>query len=150
MVNKAAIKEFLSTRILALIGASQEKNKFGNLAYRELKSRNYQIFPVNPNIETIEGDHCYSSINELPESVNRALIITPPTETEKLVKEIALTRIEYVWMQPGSESESAILFCKENNIHLVHSECILMFASPVTSYHLIHRWYKGLTNKLPK
>ena len=58
--------------------------------------------------------------------------------------------IKNIWMQQGSEAKDAINFCKDNGIDVVHGECILMFAEPVSSIHSLHRWINKLIGKYPK
>jgi predicted CoA-binding protein len=78
------------------------------------------------------------------------VIIVPPAETEKVVREADAAGIQHVWMQQGAESDEAIQYCQEHGLKEVHGECIMMFAPPVNS---VHRWHRGawkLFGKLPK
>ena len=148
--TKAAVEEFVSQPKLAVVGVSRDRQKFGNAAYRELKHKGYQVYPVNRNVETIEGDRCYAKLDVLPEKVDGVVIVVPPPETEQVVREVEAAGIKHVWMQQGSESEKAIQYCQEHGIREVHGECIMMFAPPVKS---AHRWHRGawkLFGKLPK
>jgi predicted CoA-binding protein len=88
-------------------------------------------------------------LSVLPEPVGGVLIVVPPAETEKVVRDAAQVGIRRVWMQQGAESETAIRFCEENGISAVHGECILMFAQPA-GFHRLHRWVWGLLGKLPR
>jgi len=150
MTIKTAVNDFLAQRTLAIVGVSRSREKFGNMAYRELRAKGYRLFPVNPKADSIEGDHCYQSLNALPSAVEGALIIVPPAETEQVVRDAAAAGIRHVWMQQGAESDAAIRFCEDNEISVVYGECILMFAEPVAFYHLMHRWVWRLLGKLPK
>ncbi len=150
MTTKALVDDFLAQRKLAVVGVSRNKKKFGNMAYKELKAKGYQLFPVNPNVESIEGERCYPNLAALPEMVDGVLIIVSPSKTETVVEDAAKTGIHRVWMQQGSESETAIRFCKDNGISAVHGECILMFAEPAAFHHRMHRWIWRLSGKLPR
>lgn len=86
MTTKAAVRDFLDQRTLAVVGVSRQGKKFGNAAYNELKAKGYQVYPVHPHADTLEGDRCYPSLSALPEPVGGALIVVPPHETEKVVK----------------------------------------------------------------
>jgi len=107
------------------------------------------VIPVHPEAETIEGEQCYSSLSELPERVGGLLVVVPPSETEKVVKEASAAGIRRVWMQQGAESEAAIEYCEQEGMSVVHGECILMFAQP-TGVHKFHHWLWGLFGKLPR
>jgi predicted CoA-binding protein len=150
MTDKAVVQEFLDQRNLAVVGVSTTGNKFGNIAYRELKAKGYRLFPVHPTAEAIEGERCYSSLRELPEPVDGVLVVVPPEQTEKVVQDAAATGIRRVWMQPGAESEAAVQFCEQNGMSVIRGECILMFAEPAAFGHRAHRWVWGLLGKLPK
>ena len=149
MTTKEAVDNFLSLKSIAVVGVSREGKKFGNMAYKDLKSKGYNLFPINPHADEIEGDRCYSSINDLPEQVGGVLIVVPPEQTEKVVMEASEAGINRVWMQQGAESTKAIQYCQEHSIDAVHGECILMFAEPAGFPHRAHRWVWGLIGKLP-
>jgi len=59
MTSKAAIDDFLSQGRIAVVGASRSPRKFGNKVFRELQSRGYAVYPVNPRAEEVEGQKCY-------------------------------------------------------------------------------------------
>lgn len=150
MTTRAAVDDFLAQRTLAVVGVSRKGQKFGNMAFRELKKKEYQVFAVNPNAEEIEGERCYPGLKALPKEVGGVLIVVPPEQTEQVVRDAAEAGIRRVWMQQGAESESAIRFCEEEGISAVHGECILMFAEPTGFGHRMHRWVWGLLGKLPE
>jgi predicted CoA-binding protein len=149
MTTKATVNNFLAQQTLAVVGVSRGGQKFGNTALKELKAKGYRLFPIHPEAESIQGERCYPSLGALPEAVGGVLIVVPPAETEKVVRDAAQADIRRVWMQQGAESQAAIRFCEENGISVVHGECILMFAQP-SSFHRLHRWVWGLLGKLPR
>jgi len=150
MTTRAAIDDFISQKTLAVVGVSRSGKKFGNAASRELRAKGYRLFPVHPTAESIDGESCYTSLAELPEPVGGVLVVVPPTETEKVVRDAAAAGIRRIWMQQGAQSAAAIKFCEEQGLSVVHGECILMFAEPVQGGHRFHRWIWRLLGKLPK
>ncbi len=136
------MKEYLSPRAMAVVGASNERDKFGNLVCRELKTRGFLVFPVNPHENEICGERCYRTINELGDLTDRLLIVLPPDVTRQLVRNLDPEFVSYVWMQNGAESPDAIRICNAKGIGTIHGQCILMYAQPVRSYHLLHRWWR--------
>ena len=149
MTTEEAIQDFIASKRIAVVGVSRGGKKFGNAAYRELKSNGYRTFPVNPQAETIEGDRCHPSLKELPEPVDGVVVVVPPSETVKVVRDAFDAGISRVWMQQGAESEEALGLCEQNGISAVHGHCILMFAGQVGSYHRLHRWVWKLLGKIP-
>jgi uncharacterized protein len=140
--QSALIREYFSERAMAVIGASNAKDKFGNLACRELKARGFRIFPVNPDASEICGERCYHTVDELGARTDRMLIILPPDMTHHLISTLDSGSVSHVWMQNGSESSEAIQECQAKGIRTIYRQCILMHAQPVRSYHLLHRWWR--------
>jgi uncharacterized protein len=136
------MREYLFPRAMAVVGASNERDKFGNLACRELKTRGFHVFPVNPHEKEICSERCYRTINELDDRIDRILIVLPPILTEKIIMELNPAIISYVWMQNGAESFNAIRICNAKGIGTIHGQCILMHAHPVRSYHRLHRGWR--------
>lgn len=102
MNTQAAVNDFLAQRSLAAVGVSRGGKKFGNLAYRELRTKGYRLFPVHSEAEVLEGDRCYPSLSALPEQAGGVLAVVPPAETERVVRDAAAAKITRVWMQHPS------------------------------------------------
>ena len=149
MATKAAVDDFVSQKTLAIVGVSRDPKKFGSMVFRELKTKGYRVFPVNRNLESMDGDKCFASLSALPEKVDGVVVVVPPKETEQVVREADAAGIRRVWMQQGAQSDAAIQYCKEHNINEVHGECIMMFAQPVKSFHGFHRGVWKMFGKLP-
>ncbi len=150
MADKKIVEKFIAARKLAVVGVSRDSKKFGSAVYKELKSKGYELFPVNPNMDNLNGDTCFPDLKSLPETVDGVICVVPPAVTENVVKDAHAASINLVWMQQGSESKNAVQYCKENGIDVVHGECIFMFAEPVGSIHKFHRWIWKVFGKLPK
>ena len=149
MTTQAAIHDFLEQKVLAVAGVSRDPKKFGSAIYRELKTKGYTVYPINPNAQTIEGDPCYPNLAALPAQVGGVVIVTPPAQSEQLVREAARLGIRRVWLQQGSDSPAALQFCQQNGINVVAGECIFMFSEPAAWFHRAHRWVNTLIGKKP-
>ncbi len=150
MITKTSVENFLSQKNIAVVGVSRNTKKFGNTIYRSLKKKGYNVFPINPNTEKIEGDNCYPDLLLLPVKIDAVVINVPPEETEKVVQKVHQAGIEKVWMQQGSQSKVAEEYYSENGIDCISNECILMFAEPTGFIHHAHRWVKGVMGNLPR
>jgi hypothetical protein len=150
MATKAAVTDFAAQRVLAVVGVSRSPNKFGTAAFRELKARGYRVLPVNRNVDSVEGERCYPSLKELPEPVDGVVVVVPPAEAETVVRDAAEAGIRRVWLQNGAESEAAVRYGEEHGLSVISGECILMFADSPGLGHRLHRWFRGVTGKLPK
>lgn len=126
-MDEGLIKKFLDKRnVFAVVGASRDPKKYGHQVYSDLKNAGYEVYPVNPNATEILGDKCYPSIRDLPKIPDVVDTVVPPKITEQVVKVCKELGIKKVWMQPGSESQKAINFCKENGIEVVHDVCVMV------------------------
>ena len=149
MSSKAVVTDFINQKSFAVVGVSRKGNKFGNMAYKELKAKGYQVYAVHPEAEILEGDRAYKDFASLPGKVDGVVIVVPPAQTEKVVREAATAGIKRVWMQQGSESPAAIQFCQENGIAEVHGDCIMMYAIN-TGGHKFHGWLWRVLGLGPK
>lgn len=140
------VNEFLSEKALAIVGVSRSGNKMGNGILKDLNTKGYNLYPVHPSANEINGVKCYPDFNSLPEKVGGVIISVPPKETEKIVRQVEQSGIKKIWMQNGAESQEAIDFCLEKEITVVHHKCILMFAEPTAFFHKMHRWIWNITS----
>ncbi len=150
MTKQSSVTNFLKNKSIAVVGVSRNKNKFGYIAYKNLKDKQFKVFPVNPNVEAVDSDKCYPNLSSIKENVEGVLLVVPPQQSEQVVKEANNLGIKSIWFQQGSSSEQAIKFCEDNNIDYVSGECIMMFSEPVESFHKFHRWIWKIFGKLPK
>ena len=120
------IQEFLAQKKFAVVGATDNPEKYGNRIIINLKKRGYEVYPVNPKLKEVEGLTCYASLSDIPVKVDIVDFVVPPAVTEKTLEECVKLGLNRVWLQPGSESEAAITFCFENNMKVVHDICVML------------------------
>jgi predicted CoA-binding protein len=147
---RAAIDSFVQGKTLALVGVSASGRGFGNAAFKELKARGYRVFPVHPTAATIQGEPCWKRLSQLPEPIDRLLVVTAPSSVEEVAKEAAAAGIRQVWLQQGASTPATVKTCEDLGLQVVHDQCILMFAEPPTGFHKVHRWIWDLLGKIPK
>jgi len=150
MVTKKKIEEFLEPKKLAIAGVSRNTKKFGYLVFRDLKASGYEVYPVNPNTDKINGDACYKSVRDLPADIKSILILTPKKETDNVLREAINKGIINIWVQQMSETKNTIKIAEEYQKEIIHRKCIYMFAEPVKGIHKFHRIILKLFGMLPK
>jgi len=112
---------------IALIGASNDRSKYGNKIYRDLRKKGYNVTPINPKEEKIEGDMAYSSIEEMKELPDIANFVVPPPIAMKIAQHITSLGIKHLWFQPGSESEELEDWLKNTDgIEYLINACIMV------------------------
>jgi predicted CoA-binding protein len=96
------------SKIVAVIGASNNRRKFGNRAVRAYRLRGYTVVPINPHETEVEGLRAYKSVLDVPGSIEMASFYVPPEVGERVIEEIARKQIPEVWLNPGAESDALI------------------------------------------
>ncbi len=152
---KAAASEFLAHKRIAVTGVSRDpKNHGSNFVYRRLQERGYDVFPVNPNAEEVEGDHCYADLHSIPEGVEAVVIGTKPERAEATMHECAELGIKHVWMHrgpgPGSVSPTATEWGRAHGIAVIDGGCPCMFAPTADPGHKVMRSVFTLTGNVPR
>lgn len=94
----------MSKPTVAIIGASADPSKFGNKSIHAHRRAGYDVYPVNPKEETIEGWKCYKSILEVPVALQRISVYLPPSVAVKALDDIAKKGCQELWINPGVES----------------------------------------------
>ncbi len=128
MDEKALIDDFLAGRVYAVVGASTDREKYGNKVLRCYMQNDLVAWPVHPNEEEIEQTTCARDLLSLPEDVHGVSIITPPAVTEHVVEDAGKAGIKRLWMQPGAESDKAIARAKELGMTVISGGACLLVA----------------------
>ncbi len=149
VVSAELVRDFVSQRRLAIAGVSRSGRKFGNLLLRELKTRGFEVVPVHPGAAELQGLPCAKSLAELKGRVDGLVVVTPPSEAAKLVREAADAGILRVWLQQGAESDEAVRIARDRGVALVRGHCLLMFLPRAGGIHGFHRLVWRFLGKLP-
>jgi predicted CoA-binding protein len=151
---RASIEDFLSYRRLAMAGVSRDPRDFSRTLYRELKQRGYDMQPVNPLADEVEGDRCYAHIPDIAPKVDGVIVMTSPEVTEAVVKECAAAGVRRVWMfraaGHGAVSPEAVRFCEANGIEAIAGECPFMFLAGAGWVHDVHRFCRRMLGTFPQ
>jgi uncharacterized protein len=144
-----AIQQFVSEKTMAVVGVSAGGKGFGSFAYTELKKRGFRLLPVHPTAPVIQGDPCWPRLADLPEKVDRVLVVVKPDRAVEVVRDAAAAGVKHVWLQQGAESAAAVELARERGLAVVQGQCILMFTEPVGSFHKVHRWVWKVLGRIP-
>lgn len=121
------IDDFLSEGPWAVVGASTNREKYGNKVLRAYGQSGREAWPINPRADEIEALKCYPDLGSLPSVPRGISIITPPKITERVVEEAARLGVQFVWMQPGAESDRALEIAAERGIESIgDGSCLLV------------------------
>jgi uncharacterized protein len=96
------------SKIVAVIGASRDRMKFGNRAVRAFQQQGYSVVPINPHESEVEGLKAYGSVIDVPGPIDMATFYVPPEIGRQIIDDVARKQIPEVWLNPGAESDDLI------------------------------------------
>jgi predicted CoA-binding protein len=152
---KQAASEFLAHKRVAVTGVSRNPQGHGsNVVYQRLRDRGYQVFAINPNADTVEGDPCYHDLKSVPGGAEAVVIGTRPEAAEATMRECVELGIRYVWMHrsfgAGSVADAATEYGRQHGITVIDGGCPLMFDPTADFGHKAMRFVLTRTGKVPR
>jgi len=113
------------TRI-AVVGASSDPAKYGNIIVRNLAAKGYTVLPVNPHETRIAGLPAYPSLEAVPAPVHIVNVVTPPAVTRGVLEKAARLGLPAVWLQDGSYDDAVLEEAARAPFRTVHEACIMV------------------------
>lgn len=113
------------SKTIAIIGASTNREKYGNKAVRAWALKGYTVYPVTPKAAEIEGFKAYPSIREIPGDVDIVSLYVPAAVGLKLLPDIADKKAKEVYVNPGAESDELMAKAKALGLNAVNACSIL-------------------------
>ena len=110
----------------AIVWASSNIEKYGYKVFKDLLDAGYKVIPIHPTEKNILWQTVYKNISEVTQHIDVVISVVQPNVTESILHEVANKKIQHVRMQPWSESDAAILFCKQHAIDYVANACIMI------------------------
>lgn len=90
---------------VAIIGASNTREKYGNRAVRAYVRKGWTVYPVNPNEREIEGLRSYASVTDIPGELDRVSLYLPPHVGLGVLDAIKAKNVKELFVNPGAESD---------------------------------------------
>lgn len=123
----AMIKEkMILEKVWAIVGASDNKEKFGYKIFKFMKSNGFTVYPVNPGVAEIEGQKCYASLKEIPEKPGAVDFVVPPKVGKRILHDCAALGIENIWLQPGADTDDVVAEAVNLGLNVVHNACVMV------------------------
>ena len=120
-------------KTVAIIGASNDRSKFGNKAVRAFQQRNFKVFPVNPNEPTVEGLPTFPGIADVPERPQMISVYVRPSVLLELLPDIAARGCDELWLNPGTESAAVLAEATRLKLNVITACSIVAIGvSPAT------------------
>jgi predicted CoA-binding protein len=118
-------------KTVAIVGASSNRDKFGNKALRAFARQGYNVIPINPTDAEVEGHKAYPSVLDVPGPIDLATIYVPTTAGVRVMDELARKGIPEVWLNPGADDREVVDKARELGLKTVqHCSIIAIGESP--------------------
>lgn len=109
----------------AVVGVSQDRQKYGYEVFEALTKEGYKVYPVNPKYTSMDEQPCYPSLQALPEKPEVVVTATPAAVTERVAETCAQLNIGTLWMPPETWSEKSVETCKTHGVQEIHDLCLV-------------------------
>tara|TARA_B100001778_G_scaffold122346_1_gene100525 strand:- start:996 stop:1388 length:393 start_codon:yes stop_codon:yes gene_type:complete len=120
--------------LIALVGASNDRNKYGNKILLDLLSKNYNVVPINQKEDTIAGLKAYTKVQDLPSRPSIINFVVPPEIGLDITKELVEEGYNHFWYQPGAESEDLTNLLTQKNRDFIDDKCIMVVTRLSSNY----------------
>ena len=108
-------------KTIAIIGASADRSKFGNIAVRAFLKQGYMIYPINPKESQIEGLPVFASIADVPVRPNLISVYLPPAVLLKVLPAIAARGCDEFWLNPGTASDEVLSEAERLGLNVIQA-----------------------------
>lgn len=152
---KAAAEVFLDVRRIAVTGVSRTPGSHGaNVVYTRLRELGYEVFAVNPNAETVEGDPAYANLGAIPGGVDAVVVATSPQHASATVQEAIDLGVTQVWMHrsvdKGSVDDAATRLGRAHGLTVIDGGCPLMYGRASDRGHRVMCRVLSLMRRIPR
>ena len=107
------------SKTVAVVGASSDRNKFGNKALRAFMAEGYRVIPINPNEREVEGMATYASVLDVPERIDMATLYVQPEVGLQLLPELEKKEIGEIWVNPGADSDELLAEARRRKLNVI-------------------------------
>ena len=107
------------SKTVAVVGASNDRRKFGNKALRAFQAEGYRVIPINPNEREVEGIATFASVLDVPERIDMATVYVQPDVAFRLLPEFDEKQIPEIWINPGADSDALLLEARRRKLNVI-------------------------------
>lgn len=156
--TKQTIELFLSQKNIAVVGVSEAvASRPANAIFDKLIHAGYNVFVVNPNLDTYKGQRCYKSLDQISESIGGVMIVTNPGITDTVVDQCLSNGVKHIWIHNmlgtnvkfgtkltakiTSVSDKAVEKARSRGVNVIPGSCPMQYIEPVDKAHKCIRWF---------
>ena len=116
---------------LAIVGATDRPGKYGGIIYRDMKAKGFPVYAVNPYRDTVDGDPCWPTVKDLPETPTLAVFVIPAKRGLGVIDDCAEAGIDNIWIQPGAFSGEMRSKLEGSDFNWMAEACVMVEGRPV-------------------
>ena len=146
--SRADIDDFYAQKRLAIVGVSRNEKEYSRLVFQELRQAGYDVVPVNPQAQEIEGLRCYASVAEIAPAVDGAMVLLPAEAGASAAREAAGAGVKRLWLR--YDTPAARELAGQQGVKLISGYCPFMFVPGSSFFHQCHAFGLKLVGKYPK
>jgi predicted CoA-binding protein len=105
-------------KTVAVIGASSNRQKFGNKALRAFERQGYTVIPINPNEAEVEGHRTYPTVLDYPGRIDMATVYVQPSAGVRVMDDLKQKGIDEVWLNPGADGAAVVERAKQLGLNV--------------------------------
>ena len=113
------------SKVVAVIGASSNRNKFGNRALRAYQRQGFTVLAINPNETEVEGHRTFPSVLDVPGPIDIATVYVPPRVGVRVMEQLAEKGVPEVWLNPGADDDAVVAKARELGLNTIQACSIL-------------------------
>jgi predicted CoA-binding protein len=107
------------SKVVAVVGASSNRSKFGNKALRAFKAEGYEVVAINPNEAEVEGMKTYATVLDVPQPIDMATVYVPPEIGITLLEHFERKGIPEIWVNPGADSDELLAEARRRKLNVI-------------------------------
>jgi predicted CoA-binding protein len=107
------------SKVVAVVGASSNRGKFGNKALRAFRDEGYTVVAINPHETEVEGLRTYPTVLDVPHPIDMATVYVPPEIGITLLPHFEKKGIAEIWVNPGAESDELLEDARRRNLNVI-------------------------------
>jgi len=112
-------------KVVAVIGASRHRHKFGNRALRAFERQGFIVIPINPHETEVEGHRTYPSVLDVPGPIDMATVYVPPRQGVRVMEQLAQKGVPEIWLNPGADGPEVVARAKELGLEPIQACSII-------------------------
>lgn len=113
------------SKTVAVIGASRNRQKFGNRALRAFERQGFTVIAINPNETEVEGHQTYASVLDVPGTIDMATVYVPPRHGVRVMEQLAQKGVPEVWLNPGADGPEVVERARQLGLNTIQACSII-------------------------